>query len=102
MYNCAMSSSMTVSEARSALPEVIQRVEAGEEVTLTRHGVPVAVVVAPSALRVRRAQATLDAAAVLGRRLDAYRGLPLGEAKTISTDRAEQLVADAREARRRH
>lgn len=36
---------MTVSEARAALPEVLNRVESGEEVTITRHGRPVAVVI---------------------------------------------------------
>jgi antitoxin (DNA-binding transcriptional repressor) of toxin-antitoxin stability system len=46
---------MTVSEARAALPELLDRVLAGEEVTITRHGRPVAVVVRPDSLRVRRA-----------------------------------------------
>ena len=38
---------MTISEARAALPEVLNRVTAGEEITITRHGRPVAVVVRP-------------------------------------------------------
>ena len=38
---------MTVSEARAALPEVLDRVAEGEEVTITRHGRAVAVVVHP-------------------------------------------------------
>ena len=38
---------MTISEARAALPEVLNRVAEGEEVTITRHGRPVAVVVRP-------------------------------------------------------
>jgi antitoxin (DNA-binding transcriptional repressor) of toxin-antitoxin stability system len=38
---------MTVSEARAALPEVLTRVAAGEEITITRYGSPVAVVVRP-------------------------------------------------------
>jgi prevent-host-death family protein len=50
---------MTVSEARAALPEVLDRVNAGEEITITRHGVPAAVVVRPDALRVRRAESAL-------------------------------------------
>src|ERR1700744_3692540 len=41
---------MTVSEARAALPEVLNRVEAGEEVTITRHGRAVAVIVRPDVL----------------------------------------------------
>ena len=38
---------ITISEARAALPEVLTRVEAGEEITITRHGSPIAVVVRP-------------------------------------------------------
>ena len=38
---------MTVSEARAALPEVLNQVEDGEEITITRHGRPVAVIVRP-------------------------------------------------------
>jgi antitoxin (DNA-binding transcriptional repressor) of toxin-antitoxin stability system len=38
---------MTVSEARAALPEVLSRVAQGEEITITRYGSPVAVVVRP-------------------------------------------------------
>jgi antitoxin (DNA-binding transcriptional repressor) of toxin-antitoxin stability system len=38
---------MTVSEARAALPEVLTRVAAGEEITITRYGSAVAVVVRP-------------------------------------------------------
>lgn len=45
---------MTVSEARAALPLVLELVDRGEEVTLTRHGRPVAVVVRPDLLRARR------------------------------------------------
>lgn len=38
---------MTISEARAALPEVLDRVAEGEEITITRHGRPVAVVTRP-------------------------------------------------------
>jgi antitoxin (DNA-binding transcriptional repressor) of toxin-antitoxin stability system len=38
---------MTISEARAALPEVLNRVTEGEEVTITRHGRPVAVMLRP-------------------------------------------------------
>src|ERR1700730_5893303 len=51
---------MTVSEARAALPEVLDRVAEGEEVTITRHGRPVAVVVRPDILWTRRAGPALD------------------------------------------
>ena len=38
---------MTASEARAALPEVLTRVAQGEEITITRYGSPIAVVVRP-------------------------------------------------------
>ena len=41
---------MTISEARAALPEVLTRVARGEEITITRHGSPVAVVVRPDVI----------------------------------------------------
>lgn len=55
-------STMTVSEAR-APPELLDRVAAGEEVTITRHGQAVAVVMRPDVLRVRRADRALASAA---------------------------------------
>jgi len=41
---------MTLSEARAALPEVVSRVAQGEEITITRHGRPMAVVVRPDVI----------------------------------------------------
>jgi len=46
MYDSFMAV-MTVSEARAALPEVLTRVAQGEEITITRYGSPIAVVVRP-------------------------------------------------------
>jgi plasmid stability protein len=46
MYDLGMAV-MTASEARAALPEVLTRVAQGEEITITRYGSPVAVVVRP-------------------------------------------------------
>jgi antitoxin (DNA-binding transcriptional repressor) of toxin-antitoxin stability system len=46
MYDLDMAV-MTVSEARAALPEVLTRVARGEEITITRYGRPIAVVVRP-------------------------------------------------------
>jgi antitoxin (DNA-binding transcriptional repressor) of toxin-antitoxin stability system len=44
---------MTASEARAALPDVLTRVARGEEVTITRYGSPVAVVVRPDTVWTR-------------------------------------------------
>jgi len=58
----AVVTTVTASEARAALSEILDRVQAGEEVTLPRHGVAVAVVVRPDTLRARRADDALAAA----------------------------------------
>jgi prevent-host-death family protein len=84
---------MTVSEARAAMPELLDRVLAGDEVTITRHGQPVAVVVRPDALRSRRAEAALASAAKLGGLLAASKRTPL-TAAGLSVARAEELIAE--------
>jgi prevent-host-death family protein len=88
--------SMTASEARAALPDLLTRVEGGEEVTITRHGRPVAVLVRPDALRSRRAQAALDDAARIHELLAdaATTAMPAGSGMT--TQRAEELIAQLR------
>ena len=92
---------MTISEARAALPDVVRRVGAGEEVTITRHGQPVAVVVRPDALRARRADALLAGAAAVRDEIDRGRRSRLA-VPTITADRAEELVAGVRRDRGRH
>lgn len=92
---------MTVSEARAALPEILDRVEAGEEVMITRHGKPAAVVVRPDALRTRRADQALAAAERVRERLVEGRSRPLDTAPGISEARAEELLADLRASRSR-
>lgn len=94
-----MATTMTVSEARAALPAVIERVLAGEEVTLTRHGQPVAVVVRPDALRSRRADEVYAAAGQVHDRLVRAREVPLRSRPKLRADRAEQLVAHVRDRR---
>jgi len=96
---CGVATTMTVSEARAALPQILDRVLAGEEVTLTRHGEPVAVVVRPDALRVRRADEALAAAGRLRDALDRGRRTSLRRRPTLPEDRAEELVADVRAGR---
>jgi antitoxin (DNA-binding transcriptional repressor) of toxin-antitoxin stability system len=44
---------LTVSQARASLPELLTRVEHGEEITITRHGRPIAVLVRPDVMRSR-------------------------------------------------
>lgn len=94
---------MTVSEARAALPEVLNRVAGGEEVTITRHGRPVAVVVRPDVVWSRsRAEVVLDEAARLHGLLAAAGDSELPTTATESTggtmtsEYAEELIAAIR------
>ncbi|MBA2282318.1 MAG: type II toxin-antitoxin system Phd/YefM family antitoxin [Actinomycetota bacterium] len=90
---------MSVTEARAALPEILDRVLAGEEVTITRNGTAVAVVVRPDILRARRADEALAAAARLRELLETGRSRPLDDGPALANDRADQLVEDVRAAR---
>jgi prevent-host-death family protein len=94
-----MSTSVSVSEARAALPELLDRVLAGEEVTVTRHGRPVAVLVRPDALRVRRAERALAGAERVRELLEEGRRSPLPAQGTITPERAEALIAEVRSGR---
>lgn len=93
-----MSVTVSVSSARASLPELLDRVTAGEEVTLTRHGMPVGVIVRPDALRLRRADAAFDAAQDLAVMLDQAGSSPLPNAG-ITTRRAKELVAEVDRSR---
>lgn len=93
--------SMTVSEARAALPDLLARVEGGEEVTLTRHGRPVAVVVRPDVLNVRRAQAALANAEKIHELLATGRVNRLSGSAGLTAQRADELVQEIREGRDR-
>lgn len=98
MYISNMST-MSVSEARAALPEILDRVLAGEEVTITRHGREVAVVVRPDAVRVRRADQALADAERLRDMLARARATPLADAPIVGADRAQELVAEVAASR---
>lgn len=101
MYHLTMSTKMTVSEARAALPEIIDRVVAGEEVTLTRHGVAVAVVVHPGALRLRRADQAFAVAESVRVLLEHGRQGHLDKQPKLSRKRAEALLAEVKTGRSR-
>ncbi len=90
---------VSATEARAALPELLDRVAAGEEVTITRHGRPVAVVVRPDALNVRRAASALVTATKVRDLLAAGRASSLSPTGTLDADRADQLISEVRAAR---
>ena len=94
-----MALTLTVTQARASLPDVVDRVLAGEEVTLTRHGVPVAVVIRPSALRARRADQALSAAERVHEALERGRAAVLADRPVLGTDRAEEIISSVRSAR---
>jgi antitoxin (DNA-binding transcriptional repressor) of toxin-antitoxin stability system len=87
---------MTISEARAALPEVLDRVAGGEEVTITRHGRPVAVVIRPDILWRRRVGGALDDAERIHELLSEAAGTPLpAETEPAETEPAETGSAEA-------
>lgn len=89
---------INVSEARAALPDLLSRVEDGEEVTITRHGRPVAVLVRPDVLRSRRARAAFDGAEAIHQLLIAAAPEP-PDSEGLTSARAEELIAEIRAGR---
>jgi antitoxin (DNA-binding transcriptional repressor) of toxin-antitoxin stability system len=91
---------LTVSEARAILPEVLDRVERGEEITITRHGRPAAVLLRPDAVRARRAEHVIGRAREVAELVAMARGRPLPEA-VVSAERAREWVEGVRADRDR-
>ncbi len=91
---------LSVSEARARLPEVLDRVERGEEITITRHGRPAAVLLRPDAVRVRRAERMIERAREVAELVSAARARPLPEA-VVSAERAQEWVEAVRADRDR-
>ena len=91
---------LSVSEARAILPELLDRVERGEEITITRHGRPAAVLLRPDAVRARRAEQTIGRARKVAELVSAARGRPLPEA-AVSGERAQEWADAVRADRER-
>jgi prevent-host-death family protein len=79
--------------------ELLNPDEEGEEVTITPHGRPVAVLVHPDELHVRRAEAALDEAARIHDLLAETATAPLPEGIGLAEQRAEELIAEIRASR---
>ncbi len=90
---------VNISQARAQLPTLIARVQTGEEITITRHGEPVAVLVRPDALRARRDERVVREAAELAQILADARNRPLPPAGSLTAAQAEALTADVRASR---
>lgn len=92
-------SSINVSAARAELPELIDAVERGEEMTLTRHDRPVAVLVRPDRFRARRADDVFTEATGIRNLLESARNRPLSSGATSEPGSADESVAAVRAAR---
>jgi antitoxin (DNA-binding transcriptional repressor) of toxin-antitoxin stability system len=91
---------LTISEARARLPEILDRVATGEEITITRHGRAAAVVLRPDAVRARRGEAVLDDARRIQEMLDDAATRPLPP-PVVAVDRGEEMVKGIRAERDR-
>jgi prevent-host-death family protein len=94
-----MTRTITVSKARAALPEILQHVLDGEEVTITRHGEPVAVIIRPDSLRTRRASELMSDADRVRDLLASSRRARLRARATLTAHQADALLADVQTAR---
>lgn len=86
----------TVSEARAHLPELLDRVANGEEVTVTRHGRPAVVLIHPDRRHRGRAADALEAADRLRSEMEQLSGQPMpAPIEDMDVDaRIAQLRAD--------
>lgn len=89
---------ISASDARQTLPAQLDLVEAGEEVSITRHGRVIAVLVRPDLLAARRAPEAWKIADSVATRLEAARENPL-QPTPISEQRADELVESIRRGR---
>jgi antitoxin (DNA-binding transcriptional repressor) of toxin-antitoxin stability system len=91
---------VSVSEARAILPEILDRVELGEEITITRHGRPAAVLLRPDSVRVRRAAGAIEDARQVAALVSAARDRPLPP-PSVSPEHAQRWVESIRADRDR-
>ena len=91
---------LSVSEARAILPEVLDRVERGEEITITRHGRPAAVLLRPDSVRTRRAEKVIERAQEVAALVSAGRERPL-PAAAVSPEHAREWAEAVRTDRDR-
>ncbi|MGV8881405.1 MAG: type II toxin-antitoxin system Phd/YefM family antitoxin [Rhodoglobus sp.] len=89
---------ISASEARQTLPAQLDLVEAGEEVSITRHGRVIAVLVRPDLLAARRAPEAWKVADSVAARLVMAREHVL-KSTPMSKARADELVDSVRRGR---
>lgn len=89
---------LSISEVRATLPSVIDQVVAGDEVVVTRHGTPVAVIVRPDRVRPGKGVVAVDQAQTLGTLLAEGAKQSLDDV-AITSEAAEALLAFVRSGR---
>ncbi len=87
---------VTVTEARADLPRLLDAVEQGHEVTITRHGRAVAVLMSKDAQRRHRTARAYEGAARIHQLLHAAGERPLFDGPTLDASSAENLAAGVR------
>lgn len=90
---------MTMSEVRANLAAVLDRVEAGEDVVVTRHGRLAAIIARPERVRSPRGDHLFAAADELRERIEMLREQPLGRGGGLSRESADDLVKEVRASR---
>lgn len=96
-----MDTTLNIGDVQADLPTLIDRVMDGDEITITRHGRPVAVLVRADALRPRRATPSIERAEQLRGVLERGRVTELSDRGGIDSHRGDELVADLRRGRSR-
>jgi prevent-host-death family protein len=91
-----MTTTMTIADLQARFSEALEQVAAGDRVTITRNGEPVAVIVRPESLRSARTEAAFATSARLEHLLADARTKPLPPAGGLSSARADELVREIR------
>ncbi len=68
--------SLSLTDARAQLPQLLDRVAAGETFTITRHGAPIAVLTGHDEWMRTKTHDVILQAREIGRRIEAARGKP--------------------------
>jgi prevent-host-death family protein len=87
--------SFSLTDARAQLPQLLDRVAAGESFTITRHGTAVAVLTGKDEWMTTKTHDVVIKARALAAEREAMRGQPLGEPVDFDADsRVAELYRD--------
>ena len=91
---------VTMTEARARWKDLLDAAERGDEVTITRHGKPVAVLMSAQERRKYRKLDIWRRVEEDERRMEAAKDIPWEGRPLLSSDLAEEMLADLEAARR--